>query len=81
MRLTYYQQRILGRIFELQISDGIARCSKREIADAVGCSEKTVDRTIKYFREQGLIEIVSRHDESGAQISNAYRIASFPKRG
>ncbi len=79
-RLTYYQQRIFGRLIELQISDGIAQCTKREIADTVGCSEKTVDRAIKYFREEGLIEVVPCHDENGAQTSNAYRVVHRSKR-
>ncbi len=73
-RLTYSQQRILGRIVELSMFDGVARCTKHDIADAVGCSEKTVDRAIAYFRKEGLVEVIARHDENGAQMGNAYRI-------
>ncbi|WP_165171069.1 MULTISPECIES: helix-turn-helix domain-containing protein [unclassified Adlercreutzia] len=73
-RLTYSQQRILGRIAELSVFDGVARCTKNDIAHAVGCSEKTVDRAIVRFRKEGLVEVIACHDNNGAQVGNAYRI-------
>ncbi len=77
-RLTYSQQQILGYIAGLTIPGGAVRCTKRDIANAVGCSEKTVDRAIMRLRKEGLVETLPCYSESGAQVGNAYRVARHP---
>lgn len=74
IRLTYSQQQILGYIAGLTLSGGVVRCTKHDIAEAVGCSEKTVDRAIMRLRRESLVEVLPCHDENGAQVGNAYRI-------
>lgn len=74
-KLTRSQRNILGFIAERSVLDGAARHTKKEIADAVGVSLKTVDRAIVKLRSEGLIEAIERRDDSGAQLSNEYRIA------
>lgn len=76
-RLTPLQQRILGFIVERSAAcDGDARCTKREIAQVVKCSEKTVDRAIVRLRSEGVIESCPRYNESGGQEGNAYRVVT-----
>lgn len=74
--LTRMQLGILGFITSKQAPGGEgAFLTKKEIAEAVGCGVKTVERAIVCLRAKGLVEVVPRHDEAGAQLGNTYRIA------
>ncbi len=74
-RLTPLQQRILGFIVERSaLGEGDAYCTKREIAQWMKCSEKTVDRAIVRLRSEGVIESYPRFNERGGQEGNAYRV-------
>ncbi|WP_172136796.1 helix-turn-helix domain-containing protein [Adlercreutzia sp. ZJ473] len=76
-RLTPLQQRILGFIVERStMGGGHAYCTKREIAEFMKCSAKTVDRAIVRLRSEGVIESHPRFNESGGQEGNAYRVAA-----
>lgn len=72
-RFTPFQQRILGFIVERSVSSGgEAYCTKREIAQAMHCSLKTVDRAIVCLRSEGVIESFPRFGENGKQEGNVY---------
>ncbi len=76
-RFTPLQQRILGFIAERSVySGGEASCTKREIAQAVNCSLKTVDRAIACLRAEEVIESYPRFGMNGKQEGNGYRIVS-----
>ncbi|WP_165055551.1 MULTISPECIES: GntR family transcriptional regulator [unclassified Adlercreutzia] len=76
-RLTPLQQRILGFIVErTAMGGGHAHCTKREIAEFMKCSAKTVDRAIVRLRAEGVIESHPRFNESGGQEGNTYRVVS-----
>ncbi|WP_165043992.1 helix-turn-helix domain-containing protein [Adlercreutzia sp. ZJ138] len=73
--LTRMQLGVLGYIASRQAPDGTgAALTKKEIAQVVGCDEKTVERAIVRLRTKGMIEVVPRHGETGAQLGNSYRI-------
>lgn len=73
--LTPSQQRILGYIAAQTAIEGSAQCTKRDLADMFNCDVKTVDRAISHLRREGVIEVVPRYRDNGAQLGNAYRIA------
>lgn len=72
--LTRCQRQILDYLAKLTGADDVARCTKRDISRATGCSEKTTDRALVYLRKEGLIETSACYAESGAQVGNAYRV-------
>ncbi|WP_165043369.1 MULTISPECIES: helix-turn-helix domain-containing protein [unclassified Adlercreutzia] len=72
--LTRSQQQILNYLVNLTATDGVARCTKRDIAQAIGCSDKTADRALVRLRREGFVEASACFDESGAQIGNTYRV-------
>lgn len=73
--LTPSQQRALGYIAAQTAVAGGVRCTKREMAEMLGCDVKTVDRAIAHLRREGLIEVEPRYHENGGQLANTYRIA------
>lgn len=48
--------------------------TKAEIAQGVGCAEKTADRLMKKMREAGLIEVKENWSDTGAQLANTYTV-------
>lgn len=70
--LTNSQLLILGFI----ASYGAAGCSasKRDIAEALQVSLKTVDRAILRLRKEGFIISVARYAENGMRLSNTYHV-------
>lgn len=66
------------RVYELIARDtraqGECRFAKRELAEALGCNVRMVDRAITRLRREGAIESVPQYDENGAQLGNAYRL-------
>ncbi len=48
--------------------------SKRELADDLSCSTKTIDRGVIRLKNMGLIEVKACHLASGRQVANLYRI-------
>lgn len=66
------------RVYELIARDtkdqGECRFAKRELAEALGCNVRSVDRAITQMRRKGIIESVLQFDESGAQLGNTYRL-------
>lgn len=50
-------------------------CSKGQMAQAVGCSQKTIDRLVARLREEGLLVSTYAWGASGAQLANSYRLA------
>ncbi len=69
----------------------IARCwwepasmpfrSKKQIARAIGVSEKTVQRHVSDLVDAGLIERIDRFDGEGAQRANAYAFKGLIEKG
>ena len=63
------------RVYDLVARDsehgGSSLFTKQELAKALGCSVRSVDRAM---RREGFIESVPRYAESGAQMANAYRL-------
>lgn len=71
--LTRSQLSILGYIASRQSADKQgAALTKAEIAKAVGCSVKTVERAVVRFRAEGIIESSPRYGEDGGQLGNVY---------
>ena len=70
--LTNSQLLILGFI----ASFGAVGCSesKRDIADTLQVSLKTVDRAILRLRREGFIISVARYAENGMRLSNTYHV-------
>lgn len=75
--LTCCQQRIMGFIAaEAVAAGGVCVAAKRDIAAAVSCDPKTVDRAVKMLCAQGLLFVEPRHNPDGGQAANAYRIGA-----
>ena len=76
--LTNSQLLILGFI----ASYGAAGCSesKRDIAEALQVSLKTVDRAILRLRKEGFIS-VARYAENGMRLSNTYHVPTPEAKG
>jgi DNA-binding transcriptional regulator LsrR (DeoR family) len=55
----------------LEKSKGVS-LTKAQIAEGVGCAEKTVDRLVKRMREEGMIEVSFNWSPTGAQLANTY---------
>ena len=77
--LTNSQLLILGFI----ASYGAAGCSesKRDIAEALQVSLKTVDRAILRLRKEGFIISVARYAENGMRLSNTYHVPTPEAKG
>lgn len=75
LRLTPFQKRIFDCVTTWEQTHGEQCLTKREIAQTVGCSFKTVDRAIAVLRKHHLVEVVPRHQlATGAQVGNVYRV-------
>ena len=60
------------------ISGGLS-CTKRELAERLGRSVKTIDRLVADLRARGYIEVDMRFDERGGQVASIYRATSLPQ--
>lgn len=73
VQLTRCQQRVMGYIAaEAVIGGGACVIAKGDIARAVRCSTKTVDRAVKVLCAQGLLSVEERFNPDGGQTANAY---------
>lgn len=46
--------------------------SRGKLAEAAGCSERTIDRALKELQDADLIRIVARSNPSGGSLPNGY---------
>ena len=53
---------------------GTASYTKHDLAQALQCSPRSIDRAIRRLRREGVIESVPRYDSAGGQLANAYRV-------
>ena len=74
--LTPTQRRILALIVERQSDNGAVALTKREIAEYLHKSEKTVDRLVADLRRRKLISSVPRFTNAGGQVANAYKLTA-----
>lgn len=72
-RHTFVHERVLEIISRDTEQDGASCFTKKELAEALGCNVRSVDRAIHRLRNEGAIESVARYSDSGAQLANAYR--------
>lgn len=78
-RLNTSQKRMIVAIATHQVEDGFVAFSKRDLAELLGRSIKTVDGVVANLRRRGLIEAVPRYSDSGGQISSAYRVTDLAR--
>ena len=74
--LTPSQERLLGYIASETVRIGGVVATKLELARAIGCNERTVDRAVTCLRNKGLLDVAMRFDEHGGQLSSFYRIVA-----
>lgn len=72
-RHTFVYERVVELVERDTTRNGVSCFTKRDLADALGCSIRSVDRAIRRLRSEGAIESVPRYGNSGAQLANAYR--------
>ena len=72
-RHAFVHERVLEIIARDTARDGVSCFAKRDLAAALGCSVRSIDRAIRRLRHEGAIESVPRYGDSGAQLANAYR--------
>lgn len=80
-RHTFVYERVLEIIARDTERTGVSCFAKRDLAEALGCNVRSIDRAIRRLRREGAIESVPRYSDSGAQLANAYRATSAPSRG
>lgn len=73
---TKTQEQLIRYIAGETAVSGCACCTKRQLAEMLGRSVKTVDRCIQDLRERGVIEVEMRFDERGGQMASAYRMGA-----
>lgn len=76
--LTRTQVALLRYVAGETATNGGAHCSKRELADILGRSVKTIDRLVSDLRERGFLVVEEHFDARGAQLANTYRIVVRP---
>lgn len=76
VHLTPSQIRIFSHLQECADADGLVVLSKATLAEQMDCSLKTIDRAVRFFRKEGLIEVVPRYGEDGGNLANAYRVVA-----
>ena len=79
-RHTFVHERVLELIERDTERDGVSCFAKRDLAAALGCNVRSVDRAIRRLRSEGAIESVPRYGDSGAQLANAYRATAAARR-
>lgn len=75
VKLTPAQQRVFQLIALQNTLAGSVRITKREMAEELGCSQKTIDRAVARLKEEHLIEVEPVYLENGGQVANTYRLA------
>lgn len=75
VKLTPAQQCVFQLIALQEALTGSARMTKREMAEELGYSRKTIDRAVARLKEEHLIEVKPVHLENGGQIANTYCLA------
>lgn len=69
---------VYERVYEIIARDnqkiGTASYTKHDLAQALQCSPRSIDRAIRRLRREGVIESVPRYDSAGGQLANAYRV-------
>lgn len=72
--LTRAQGRVLALIGAHGEGGVATTVSKQAMAELLSIDIKTVDRAIMRLKDEGLIEVIPRYDENGAQLANGYRL-------
>ena len=72
-RHAFVHERVLELVARDTGREGASCFTKRELAEALGCSVRSVDRAVRRLRREGLVESVPRYGDTGAQLANAYR--------
>ncbi len=72
-RHAFVHERLLELIERETGRCGGVSFSKREAAEALGCSEQSLARAITRLRREGKIESFPRYDANGGQIASGYR--------
>ena len=73
-KLSTSASRLLVFLKKHLSNDGLAIYTKHELALLLGTSEKTITRSIQKLLRAKAITVVSRYDEDGGQLANAYRV-------
>lgn len=69
-RLSKSERRLLDYVAR---HEGVS-ISKGRLAETVGCDIKTIDRSMRRLREDGLVASETAWNERGAQLANVYRL-------
>ncbi len=77
-KFTGTQELLLRYLEEETELKGEACCTKRQLAELVGCNVKTVDRGIADLRRRGYVSVEMRFGEDGGQIPSSYRVVRAP---
>ena len=73
-KLSTSASRLLQFLKKHMRNDGLAIYTKHELALLLGTSEKTITRSIQKLLRAKAIAVVSRFDDDGGQLANAYRV-------
>ena len=73
-KLSTSASRLLQFLNKHTHNDGLAIYTKHELAVLLGTSEKTITRSIQKLLRAKAITVVSRFDDDGGQLANAYRV-------
>lgn len=86
-RHAFIHERVLEMVARETVLRGGVRFRKPDLAQRLGCYERTLDRAVTRLRREGLIASTPLFDEAGGQLGNEYRateaglalVASFTK--
>lgn len=72
-RHAFVYERLLILVARETETRGGFTAGKREAADMLGCSQRSIDRAVTRLRREKLLQSVPQYNKSGAQIENEYR--------
>ncbi len=70
-RHAFVRERLLALVM-LHAPQGGLSASKPEIARALGCSERMVDRALAELKREGLVKTIPQYASNGSQLANVY---------
>lgn len=73
-RHTFAHERLLILLATATREQDGLRCSKRELADAAGLNQWSIDRAVARLRNEGDVESYACFDGRGCQLGNEYRV-------
>lgn len=73
-RFTKTEEGLIKIIASETVLSGGLWCTKRELAERLGCHVNTVRSGIADLRRRGVIVAEPRYDDNGAQVASVYRI-------